>query len=254
LITNETEEFNKDLNFSLEGILLFNYDTAYYNSSGVQPQFRYGTDNFPEFLNSDELVFEVFNPKQISEIDLQSFKNNLFKINPSDYFIKYLSPLNFNSSSGGVFRGNNFLFQIISPSKKGYDSYDERYEKQNNFGNQLFFLRLTLPDKTVEVPLIRINGEYKLIIDMFFLDEIFNIDITQTMEIPMNTIYNGQSLKQTFGLSSIRSYITKNPNYFEKYKVRNDIFKIKRLNSLNDKRIKESSIPKESVFFIFDLE
>lgn len=252
LISKENVEFNKDLNFNLESILLFDYEIDYYSS---RPGFEYSKNKFPEFLKPNEIVFEIFRSQEISQIDLRKFENNLFTISSSDYFKKYISPLSLNSYSGGSFKGNNFLYQIVSPSEKDDTFYDEQFSKKNNFGNQFFYFRLSLPSKTLTIPLIRINGGYKLIVDKFFLLEIFDIDITQSpSEIPMTTIYDGQVLNQQIGMDNITYYKRQNPNYFKDYKTRNDIFKVKRINTFNDKGIVKSTISRENIFFIFNLE
>tara|TARA_Y100000741_G_scaffold352271_1_gene324173 strand:+ start:1144 stop:1935 length:792 start_codon:yes stop_codon:yes gene_type:complete len=224
--------------FKLEKVLLL--DSYEYGSFYKNDPVDLTKGQLPEYVNSQHIEFNVYDErKSIQTIPQNNFEHVIIQKNSSDYLSSKIGSLEFLDNNRAIYNNTSLVFKVSKEINK------------NSFGNEIYRLRLSSSTKTIELPIYRISGSYKLVLNYEHLKSL-RIEIIEEKIIPLKTIFNNRIIKEGLSISSISYELRRNSNYFESYTIVPSIYNIIRTDVFNHSYISKA-IPKDDILFIFDL-
>lgn len=226
--------------FNLEKVLLIDsYDFRY--SYHINAPLDVTKIKVPEYVNSESILFNVYDErKSIQSIPQNNFDHLLISKNSSDYLSSKIGTLEFLDNGLAIFDSTPVFYSVLKVFNK------------DSFGNLIYILKLSSSQWTIELPIYRVSGSYKLVLSYPNLNSL-GIKIIEKNTIPFKAIFNNRIIEEQLDISSVSYELRRNSNYFESYRIEPLIHNIIRIDLYNDSFLSKV-IPKDDILFIFDLQ
>lgn len=226
--------------FDLEKVLLidsYDFKNSYYTFGPIDVT----EIKVPEYANSESILFNVYDErKSIQSIPQNNFDHLLISKNSSDYLSSKIGTLEFLDNGLAIFDSTPVFYSVLKVFNK------------DSFGNLIYILKLSSSQRTIELPIYRVSGSYKLVLSYLNLNSL-GIKIIEKDIIPFKAIFNNRIIVEQLDISSVRYELSRNSNYFESYRIEPSIHNIVRIDLYNDSFLSKV-IPKDDILFIFDLQ
>jgi len=235
LVQYKTLDSNSSYFFHLENVILVDDDNYYSYNSG----FDLDNNLLPEFVEAKNIVFNVFDErKKIESFTSNEFSHSLTQRNSSDFLSSRIGEISFLENNRAILNNISLVYGV------------EKKRNKINFGNEIFTLNLSGASSSIEIPIYRYSGKFKMILTSSQLSAL-GVEITEENYIPLVTKFNNRVIEESLSVSSIRYELRRNPSYFSSYSIipkahsiiRNDVFN-------DDYAVK--FIPKKNIIFVFD--